>query len=232
MESLGRKLHGQAAHAREDGDHLKALQILDEAMLAYQKDEDILGLAEVIADRSIVLRHLYGETGDKNFLLEAKGEMEASVEIAKASGNKEALALPLFNLAKVQEDLGELQAAIQTYTEAAQNMESNPPTNHNRPAVLADMKVHLSTCEYRAGDKDALMRAEQALSEIEASDEVKYNKDVWMSGAHMRIADMLREDNPEKAKEHLQNAKDTIDANPDLKLRKTQWEKLSMSFRT
>lgn len=56
MESEGRRIHGQAAHAREEGKHLDALKLHDEAMLAYQKDGDQLGLAEVLADRSIVLR--------------------------------------------------------------------------------------------------------------------------------------------------------------------------------
>ncbi len=238
----GRRLHGLAAQAREDGDHLKALQLDDESMLAYQKDGDILGFAEVVADRSIVLRHLADETGNKNFLIIAKSEMVASVEIARGSGDKTALALPLFNLAKVQEELGELQEAVKTYTEAIQEMENNPPEMHNRPSVLADMKVHLATCEYMAGEKNALERAEQALRDLEKSNEVEYNeqsshtrgnsynKDVWVSGGHMRIAVMLKEDNPQKAKEHLQKAKAIIDANPDLTIRKTQWEKLTTSF--
>lgn len=222
MESEGRKLHGQAAKARENGDHLKALQLEDEAMLAYQKDGDILGFAEIIADRSIVLRHLADETGDKNFLLVAKGEMEASVEIARNSGKQDALSIPLYNLAKVEEELDQYTESINHYQEAI--------STQTNPIVIADMKVHLATCEYKNGDKSALYKAEQALSELQASNEEKYDKDVWTSSAHMRIADMLREDNPEKAKEHLQKAKKIIDANPELKLRAEQWKKLVDSF--
>lgn len=230
MESEGRKLHELAAKAREDGDHLKALQLEDEAMLAYQRDGDKLGLAEVVADRSIVLRHLWEGTGDKNFLMLAEAEMEASVKIARESGETAALALPLFNLAKTQEDLGNLQEAVKSYADALHQMETNPPATHNRPAVVADFKVHLATCEYRAGDKSALERAEIALSDLEQTDEVKYNRDVWVSGGHMRIANMLKDDNPDKAKEHLQKAKEIIDSNPDLKIRRQQWEKLEATF--
>lgn len=226
----GRRLHGLAAQAREKGEPLKALQLADEAMIAYQKDGDILGFAEVAADRSIVLRHLADEAGDNNFRKLAKAEMLASVEIARGSGDKTALALPLFNLAKVQEELREFQEAVKTYTEAIQEMENNPPASHNRPSVLADMRVHLTTTEYVAGDKSALERATSALADLEASDEEKYNKDVWVSGGHMRMADMLRTDNPERAKEHLQKVKEIIEANPDLKLRKEQYEKLAASF--
>lgn len=230
MDSQGRKIHTQAAHAREDGRHLESLQLSDEAMLAYQKDGDILGLAEILADRSIVFRHLADDTGDQNFLIIAKHEMMASVEMAEKSGNKSAAVLPYFNLAKVHESLGELDKAKEFYQKTVDGMTNNPPQMHDRPAVLADMKVHLATCEYRVGDKSALERAVQALTDLKAAGEEKYNKDVWLSGGYMRIVEMLKEDDPTKAKEHLQKAKEIIDSNPNLKIRKTQWEKLAQTF--
>lgn len=229
-ESEGRRIHGLAAKAREEGRHLDALKLHDEAMLAYQRDEDILGLAEVFADRSLVFRHLFDETSNRNFLIIAKHEMMASVEMAEESGDKSATVFPYFNLAKVHESLGELDRAKEFYQKTVDGMTSNPPEIHNRPAVLADMKVHLATCEYRVGDKSALERAIQALADLKQADEVKYNKDVWTSGGHMRIAEMLKEDDPTKAKEHLQKAKEIIDSNPNLKIRKTQWEKLAQTF--
>ncbi|MBI3289766.1 tetratricopeptide repeat protein [Candidatus Microgenomates bacterium] len=215
MDSQGKKLHGEAAHAREAGEHLKALQLADEAMLAYQQESNAAGFAEVLADRSIVLRHLAEETKDKNFLALAKAEMEASVQIAHSS-------LALYNLAKVEEALGEYSEAIKHYKEAI--------SNQNSPAIIADYKVHLTTCEYKSGDKSALDRAEQAISELESSEEEKYSKDVWLSGGHMRIAAMLRGDDPTKAREHLKKAKEIIDANLDLKLRKGQFDKLAATF--
>lgn len=233
MESEGRRIHGQAAQAREEGKHLDALKLHDEAMLAYQKDGDQLGLAEVLADRSIVLRHLFEETEDKSWLFIARAEMQASVDIAKDSGDKTALALPLYNLAKVYEALGNYQQAVTTYKEAISNMGNNPPASHNRPAVLSDMKIHLNYAEYKSGDKSALERMLENTKELENSNEAevsKYNYDVWISGAHMSMAEMLREDDPEKAKEHLQKAQEIIDANPDLGLRKKQLEKLTQSF--
>lgn len=231
QSTKGRNLHSKAAQARESGKHLSALKFQDEAMLAYQKDGDILGLSEIIADRYLVLFHLFGKTQDKNFLVIAKHEMMASVEIAEASDNKQALAMPYFNLAKAQESLGEFQEAIKSYQLAVENMLNNPPAQHNRPAILADMMIHLSTCEYKSGDKSGLERSIAALVDLEGADEVKYNKDVWLSGAQMRIAEMLIEDDPDKAKEHLQMAKDIIDANPDLTIRLEQWKNLAKKFK-
>ncbi len=223
----GREIHARAAQAREAGKHLEALQLTDQAMLAYHQDADLLGLAEVLADRSLILRHINDASEDSTILIIAKYEMMAAVEIAESSGQKDALSLPYFNLAKVQESLGELHNAVSSYKKAVENMVNNPPSQHNRPAVLADMMIHLSVCEYRSGDKSGLERSLTALADLEGADEVKYNKDVWTSGAHMKIAEMLKDDDLNKAKEHLQKAKEIIDSNPDLKLRAAQWLELS-----
>ncbi len=230
MESQGRKIHGQAAHAREAGEHLKSLQLNDEAFIIYQKDGDILGLSEIFADRAITFRHLYNETDNKLYLIIAKHELVAAVEIAEQSGNRQALALPYLQLGNVQRELGQLEDAKSSYQKAVENQTNNPANEHNRPGVLADLKGHLAACEYKLGDKSAFDRALSALSDLENSDEPKYNKDVQTSGAHMRIAEALSEDDPVKAKDHLQKAKEIIDSNPDLKLRKAQWDKLSQTF--
>lgn len=231
MESEGRILHRQAAEAREAGMFPKSLDANDRALFAYDAADDSLGFAEGIACRSITLRDYAKERDSRRFLILAKHEMMASVAIARESGDKTALALPLFNLAQLQESLGELPHAVATYKEAVTNMQVNPPERHNRPSVLADMRGHLATCEYKAGDKTALERAEEALQDLAHSEEPDtYAKDVWLSGAHMRIADVLRTDEPEKAKEHLQKAREIIDGNSELKLRHNQWEKLAATF--
>jgi tetratricopeptide (TPR) repeat protein len=232
MESEGRRLHTEAAKAREEGNFNESLAFNEKALFAYDTANDALGSAEGIACRSITLR-AYANTHDSRRLLTlAKFEMMASVAIARESGDKEALALPLYNLAKLQEDLDELPDAVATYKEAVICMQDNPPERHKHPSILADMQVHLATCEYKAGDKTALKRAEEALHDLESADEPnKYNADVWVSGSHMRIADALKKDNPEKAREHLQKAKEIIDANSQLTLRRQQWEKLAASFR-
>ena len=56
------------------------------------------------------------------------------------------------------------------------------------------------------------------------------SKNTWVSGNYMSLAEMLREDNPEEARQYLQKAKEIIDANPTLKLRAKQWEKLKSTF--
>lgn len=230
MATDGRELHSQAEEARESGDFEKALVLTDQAMIAYQKAGDELGLAEVQASRFITFKHLFQSTGYKGYKILLRAAAETSVELARLSKIPEALALPLFNLGKAYQEMQMYEKAVLVLEEAVGEITAHPPELHNRPAVVADIKGHLYYCQYKAGDKNALALIEQALAELEASDENKYNKDVWISGAHMRIADMLRADDPEKAKTHLEKAKEIINANPDLKLRKEQLAKLAATF--
>ncbi|RJP46668.1 MAG: hypothetical protein C4584_01325 [Armatimonadetes bacterium] len=50
MESEGRRIHGLAAQAREQGEPVEALKLDMEAMEAYQKAGDNLGFAEIQAE--------------------------------------------------------------------------------------------------------------------------------------------------------------------------------------
>lgn len=69
----------------------------------------------------------------------------ASVDIASLSQDKKALALPYFNLAKIERTLGEFSQARENFEKALNNIQNNPPDNHNRPGVVADFKIHLYT---------------------------------------------------------------------------------------
>lgn len=228
MNSKGRALHAQADKAREEEQFTQSLALNDDALFTYDADNDALGFSEGIASRSITLRVYANLHESKRILTLAKYEMMAAVELARRSEIAEALPLPLYHLAQVQEDLGEFDDSVKNYKEAVEGMLNNPPATHNRPSVIANMNVHLATCEYKAGDKTALERAKKALKELEDTEEPdKYSKDVWVSGGYMRIADVMRSDSPDEARSSLARAKEIIDSNPDLTLRKKQWEKLS-----
>ncbi len=232
MESKGRKLHSKALGAREKGNFKESLSLNDQALFAYDTDNDSHGFAEGLANRSVTLR-VYANLhkNSRRILTFAKYEMIGSVEIARESGDKKALAMPLYNLAQLQEDLDEFDAAVKTYREAIDNIINNPPDKHNRLSVVANMKVHMTTCEYKAGDKSALARAEKALKDLENSEEEsKYNKDVWVSGGYMRLAHALIDSNKDQANIYLQKAKEIIDSNKDLTLRNEQWQMLAKSF--
>lgn len=228
-ESLtGRDIHLQAEEEREHGDLFKALDLCDQAAAAYERDHDFLGQAEVLSSKVITLRHIARRGNNRDLLVLAQNAAEEAVEVSRKLGrdHEEASTLPLFNLAEIQEELGNLEGAVLSYRQAAGQL---LPLRHNLPAVRADMQIHLATCEYNLGDKDALARAEEWLSKLEQSEHSdSYAKDVWLSGGHMRIADAVRRDNPNLAKDHLSKAKTVIDSDPQkFHLRQEQWSELS-----
>lgn len=239
MLSTGRQLHAQVEEAREKGNILDALKLSDEALLAYQADGDKQGLSELLSSRSIIFRHLYEKTQDKNFLQLAKAELEATIKIAKNSNIADALILPLYELANVETELQEYTEAINNYNESLSLVDTSPKErlNHNnpaqnRPVFHATMKNHLAYAEYKNGDKSAEERMEKAVEEIETAEEPdSFRKNTWLSGGYMSLAKMLKEDEPEKAKKYLQKAKEIIDSDERLTVRKEQWEKLAQAIK-
>lgn len=222
-----RELHSQAEQQREKGNFTEALISTDQALVAYLAESDTAGFAEVIASRFLTLRHLYEATENRAYLILAKHEARAAVELSELSEDKSAKIMPLFNLAKAEESLGEHAVAVTTFRQAVKLMETHPPARHSRPAVLADMKVHLGISELKNGDKAALGRVNAAIDDLKASEEMQYNKDVWVSGAYLKLAEALAESEPEKARENLAAAKEIIDGNPELSIRAKQWQKLA-----
>ena len=76
----------------------------------------------------------------------------------------------------------------------------------------------------------AVTQVEAAIQELENSQENQYEKDVWVSGGYMRLAQVLRESDNKKATAYLRRAKQIIDANPRLRIRRQQWEKIAKDF--
>jgi tetratricopeptide (TPR) repeat protein len=219
----GRRLHALSEEARERGDFLAALEHSDQATLAYQKDGDLLGLAEVQSSRQSIFKHLYRQTKDGVWLILEKHAALAAVEIAQKSGRAEALALPYHNLGKYYFEAQEYQLAAEAFKKAVDNLTVYPDNRHSRPSVIADIKGHQFAAQYRAGDKTALSRALQALEALRAArEDNSYNRNAWISGAHLRIAAMLAENDPEAARRHLAQAKEIIDSDPSQVLRKNQ----------
>jgi len=145
------------------------------------------------------------------------------VELAKEGGTK---AVPMFNLAKVQEKLKELKEAAISYKKALEFLSLSKM--HNRKAVRADWENHLAVCQYKLGNRQALIDAEEAIEKLaQADDASDYEKAVWMSGGHMRIAEVVANEDREGARKHMQEAKKIIESDERLKLRAKQWEKLN-----
>ena len=76
-----------------------------------------------------------------------------------------------------------------------------------------------------------MTRALDALGELENAEESNsYFKNAWLSGAHLRIAEMVAQDNPELAKKHVEEARRIIEGDERLILRNSQLEKLEKTI--
>ncbi|OGD71735.1 hypothetical protein A3A84_03250 [Candidatus Collierbacteria bacterium RIFCSPLOWO2_01_FULL_50_23] len=223
----GRSIHQQALDAQEEGKFPEALKLEDEAMIVYQEEGDEAGFAEIQSMRTLTYRHLYDSTGFAGYLIKAKHEAEAGLDLAERSGNESAIAIPLVGVARILYDLGEYSQAAENFGRAVKILESHPEESHSRKSVIADFSVHMFVSQYRAGDKSALSAAEEALDELaNTADASPYEKEVWLSGGHMKIAEAVNEADHNMAMDHMNLAKKIIDGDEKLKLRLEQWNKL------
>lgn len=227
-----RKIHSEAEHAREkERNFSKSLHLLDEAVDLYLSEGDPRGASEALQSKANAYSHLYQQTNDPLYLILAKHSSMAGVEIAESLEDKTALSMAYRGLAKTLEESAEWEQAAEYFSKALAAFDQNPPPENNRPAVRADMKAHLAHAKYMSGDKqNGISMMEEAIAELNAADEDKYNKDVWLSGAHMRAASMLHVDDLEQSSAHMQSAKQIIDTNPELELRAKQWEMLQQKL--
>ncbi len=222
--------HVQAEQARERGDYEQALVLTDQALIAYQQDGDLTGMAEIQSSRQRVFKHLYRSTKDEAYLVLEEHTAQSALEIAQSSSNPHALAIPLHLMGSFFAQKKEYAQAAEYFKQAVENLTTYTDNPHSRPAVIADFAGHQFWAEYLAGDTSALDRALIALEQLKNTEEDSYNKAVWISGAHLRLAEMLMHENLEEAKKHLAHAREIIEADSRLLLRKEQLDELSQQL--
>jgi tetratricopeptide (TPR) repeat protein len=214
--------HHQAEEAREYQDYQVALELAVDSELSYDEAGDLIGFSEVQSSKALTYRQLFKVSKSGHFLILAKHLALAAVEVARASGIKEALAIPVFNLAKVYEEVGELDQAIKLYEESLLHITKNPPIHHDRDAVKLDFKLHLLIARMRNGESDLEEKIVELIHNLEADEkESDYNKKVWTSGAYLKLAEILRDF------KYLDEARKIIDSDERLELRNIEWQDLS-----
>lgn len=222
MKHQDNQAHQQAEQAREHQDYQVALELAVDSEFSYGEAGDVIGLSEVQATKALTYRQLFKSSKTGYFLVLAKHAALAAVEIAKNSGIKEAMALPVFNLAKVYEEIEELDQAIKLYEEALSYIIDNPPVHHDREAVKLDFKLHLLIARLRKGERGIEAEIVETLTKLEADNkESKYNKNVWVSGGYLKMAEILKEF------KYLDIARKIIESDDRLKLRNIEWQELT-----
>lgn len=220
--------HVQAEQARERGEYEQALILTDQALIAYQQDGDLAGMAEVLSSRQRVFKHLYRSTKDETYLILEEHTAQAALHIAHISNIPQALAIPLHLMGSFFAQKKDYAQAAGYFKQAVENLRTYTENPHSRPAVIADFAGHQFWAEYLAGDLSALDKAYEVLEQLKNTSEDSYNQAVWVSGAHLRLAEMLATTDPQKAKQHLEEARSIIEADSRLVLRKEQLTELEL----
>lgn len=213
--------HVQAENARELQDYQVSLELAIDSEFSYDEAGDEIGFSEVQASKALTYHQLFTASKNGHFLVLAKHAALAAVEIAKNSGIKEALAIPVFNLAKIYEEVGELEEAQKLYEEALVQINDHPPVHQNRPAVKLDFRIHWLLCRIRLGEITLADEVVKAINELERSAaESDYNRKVWAAGAYLRLAEILKDFS------YLEEARKIIESDERLGLRNLEWQEL------
>lgn len=227
----GRSLHGQASEAQEKGDYLIALKLEDEAMVAYQVDNDGAGFAEILAMRLLTLNMMGDKTSDKRYYILASHEANASLDLAELAGEKQQIALAHGALGRALDRAEKFEAAADHFDQTVTIL-SQTEGGHNRRAVIADFKNHAATSRLAAGKPDQEQVALEALKELEkAGDATEHELGVWKSGGYMRLAlGMFKNSKSEEAKKYLDIAETVVRGSEDQKVRLEQIMTMRQKF--
>lgn len=221
MEGKGRLLHIQAEQLREKGEFVRSLELLAQAIAAYQAEKLSSKIAECAASQALSYRHLFDKTASFDYLILAKHAAMAGRDIAQACNDVNTQAICEYNLGKVLDSMGDTDNALISYRQALDLGLSN------RPGLLAEMKTRLAVAEYKEGDEAAFDRFTEAVEVLKSAEEKdNYAKSVWLSGAYMHMAEAIGEKNKEKTKELLDEAQKIINSDLRLRLREQQLKKI------
>jgi tetratricopeptide (TPR) repeat protein len=223
-----KQLHGMGSDAREKDQHLDALQYLNHAIVGYQRERNYRGLVDALKDRTLTWKHYFLLTGDKVYAILAQKDAESMLAIAKEKGLDDKLSTSYFRL-------GEVDMLFEDYPAAIVHYEKSLEQYVGPLAEKGDFRYHLGEALYRNGQKkDGKKVMLEGLEEIRkgADEAPSFLIHVWGSGCHMRLAGVLREDEPEEAKKHLEMARRIVKSDDKLVIRKRQFEELEKLFKT
>ena len=221
------KLHERGWQLREKDRHLEALQYLDKAIVAYQKKGNYRGLVDALKDKCLTWKHLFLLSGDLAYATLAQKDAEVMLVVAQTKNLKDKLHTSYFKL-------GEMVMLFKDYSSAIKHYNKALETYQGPLSEKGDYRCHLGEALYLNGQKsEGKGMIFQGIREIEQGAEGVdlFLINIWLSGAYIRLVELLREDEPKQALFYLDEAKKVIDSDKRLVIRKRQLEKLAQTIR-
>lgn len=212
------ELQKEADIVREKGNSLSAIDLYNQAIVSSQEANDYATMMAALTGRLLSWKHLFYKTNDKVYAIFVKKEAEVMLEIAKEHQLLDRLYLIHFLNATSANLLKDYQTSEREFAKA---IELYPTEN----AEKGDWIAHLGDALYRNGKKEEgqkkILQGVEIIKERSSQiDPFLFN--VWVSGAYLRLAKLLKEDNPAESKKFLNQAKEIIDSDSRLVIRKQQ----------
>lgn len=223
----GLRWHQLSEEAREKDEHLEALKFIEEAIVNYQQEKNYEGLSQALQSRFLIYKHLFLLTKDNLFAFMGQKDTETSLWISQKYNLQKMISSCYFRL-------GEAAMLFENYTKAARQYQKAITYYHGTNAEKGDYRYHLGEALYRSGKKK-----EGRENMLHGLKEIQTNKNevdpflvhVWESGCHMRLAELLKDDEPEEAKKHLQQAEKIANSDKKLIIRRRQIKELAKNFK-
>lgn len=221
MASSPENLREQADILREEGKTLDALNLYNHALVRYQQDHDINGILGVLCGRLISWQHLFNHEEDKVYAFLARNEVETILTIAQDYDIHDKDHLIHFLFGKSCIFLKDFERAEIEFKKAVDLF----PYNN---AEKGDWLAHLGEAIYKNGRKEEGERV--ILEGVEQIQTHKNNEDtfkihVWISGAYLRLAKILINDQKFKQAEiYLSKGEEVVLQDSRLVIRKQQLE--------
>lgn len=220
------KLHQKAEKLREQDKHLEALKVCEEAILNYQKEKNYIGLCSILQSRSLTYKHLYLLTNDISFAILAKKDNESSILISQKNKLK--------TIYSAYFRYGDTLMLFNDYKNAILNYQKALNLYPKIDSEKGDYQYHLGEALYKNGNKkDGLKNILEGLKIIREnkSKTDSFLINVWESGCLLKLTELFYKDNPNDSQKYFQQAKDIINTDKRLIIRKRQLKELSVKLK-
>ncbi len=223
----GLRWHQLSEEAREQDKHPEALKFIEEAIVNYQQEKNYEGLSQALQSRFLIYKHLFLLTKDNVFAFMGQKDSQTSLWISQKYNLQKTIGSCYFRL-------GEAAMLFEKYKEAVEQYQKAINNFYGFKAEKGDYRYHLGEALYRSGEKkEGKEKMLQGLQEIQKN---KKGVDpflihVWESGCHSRLAELIKDDEPEEAKKHLQQAEKIANSDEKLIIRRRQIKELAKNFK-
>lgn len=188
---------------------------------------DYSGIVGALQNRVLTNKHLFWRTHDQIFAIQARADAQVSLEVAELHNLNERLGSCYFRLGEIAMLFEQYNQAVENYQQALNNFSG---TNCER----GDYRYHLGESLYRSGKKEEGKKTMmQGLKEIQdnAGEVDPFLVHVWESGCYLRLAELLKSDKLTEARDYLERARQIIENDHQLVIRKAQLEKLEAELK-